>query len=337
MKERQNVIVKALVLAAITALACFAATATATRKKSSPAPYASVKAMPAPTIFAEGSISTDDYESHPAFTPDGRTLYFLKDSPTFNFWTIVVSHFRNNRWTTPEVAPFSGQYRDADPFITADGSALYFISDRPNAAASVKDAPQSLDIWMMERRGDGWSEPKNLGVPVNSTGNEWHPTLASDGTLYFGSDRTGGKGRTDIYRSRLVKGKYTEPENLGDGVNTAFDEFEPYVAPDQSYLIFMAARPDGRGGSDLYLSYNRAGAWTKATNLGEKINSSGSEYSPKVSPDGRYFFWTSTRGFGSTPQTKRLTYAELLAKLRSPRNGLGDIYQIDLSALNIER
>lgn len=98
----------------------------------------------------------------------------------------------------------------------------------------------------------------------------------------------------------------------------------------------MVARPDVRGASDIYLSYNRAGAWTEAVNLGEKINSSGSEYSPKVSPDRGYFFWTSTRGFGTTPQTKRLTYAELHAKLRSPRNGLGDIYQIDLSALNIQ-
>jgi Tol biopolymer transport system component len=336
MTERRDVIAKTSIFAAA-ALAFFASTATATRTKSSPPPYASKKALPEPTVFAEGVVSTDDYESHPAFTPDGKTLYFLKNSPTFNFWTIVVTHFKNNRWSMPEVAPFSGQYRDADPFITADGSRLYFISDRPTLAPNGKDEPRSLDIWMMEKRGDAWGEPKNPGGPLNSTGNEWYPTLASDGTLYFGSDRAGGKGRTDIYRSRLVEGKYTEPENLGDSINTASDEFEPYIAPDQSYLIFMAARPDGRGGSDLYLSYNRAGAWTKAVNLGEKINSIGSEYSPKVSPDGRYFFWTSTRGFGSMPQTKRLTYVELINKLRCPGNGLGDIYQIDLSALNLER
>ena len=98
----------------------------------------------------------------------------------------------------------------------------------------------------------------------------------------------------------------------------------------------MATRPDGRGGSDLYISYQRSGAWTKAVNLGDKINSTGSEYSPKVSPDGKYFFWSSTRGSVSTSQTKHLTYAELLTKLRSPRNSLGDIYQIDISALNIQ-
>lgn len=342
MRDSQCVFFRALLLASAlaTVAACFGVPATATRAGSSRAPYASDKPMPEPTVFGEGVVSTDDYESHPAFTPDGRTLYFLKNSPTFNFWTIVVAHFKNNRWSAPEVAPFSGQYRDADPFITADGSKLLFISDRPAdtaaPAGSGKGEARSLDIWMLEKKGGGWGEPKSLGVPVNSAGNEWYPTVASDGTLYFGSDRAGGKGRTDIYRSRLIGGKYAEPENLGEAINSQFEEFEPFVAPDQSYLIFMAARPDGRGGSDLYVSYNRAGAWTKAENLGEKINSSGSEYSPKVSPDGRYFFWSSTRGFGSTPQPKRLTYAELLSKLHSTRNGLGDIYQIDLSALNLK-
>lgn len=337
MNTLRNVIVKATVAAAVV-LACFGAYASASMSESAPPPYASIKPLPEPSVFAEGVICTEDHESHPAFTPDGKTLYFLKNSPTFNFWTIVVAHFRNNKWSAPEVAPFSGQYRDADPFITADGSKLFFISDRPaGAAAGAKDEARSLDIWMMEKRGDGWSAPVNVGAPVNANGNEWHPTLASDGTLYFGSDRAGGKGRTDIYRSRLVAGKYTEPENLGDNVNTRFDEFEPFVAPDQSYMIFMAARPDGRGASDLYISYQRAGAWTKAENLGDKINSSGSEYSPKVSPDGKYFFWTSTRGFGAMPQAKPLTHAELLTKLRSPRNGLGDIYQIDIGALNIVR
>jgi len=296
-------------------------------------PYASKQPLTEPAIFGSGVISTADFDSHPAFTPDGKTLYFLRSSPTFNFWTIVVSHFENNHWSAPEVLPISGQYRDADPFITSDGKRFYFISDRPKDAAS--SAERSLDIWFMEKAGNGWGPPQNAGAPINSPGQEWYPTIAQDGTMYFGSDRAGGKGRTDIYRSRLVDGKYTEPENLGESINTQFEEFEPYIAPDQKYLIFMAQRPDGRGGSDLYISYQRDGAWAKAVNLGDKINSSGSEYSPLVTPDGKYFFWSSTRSL-PTSQTKRLTYTDLLNKLRSPGNGLGDIYQIDISALNIQ-
>ena len=297
-------------------------------------PYASDKPINEPAIFAAGVISTGDFDSHPAFTPDGKTLYFLRSTPTFSLWTILVSRFDKGKWGTPETAPFSGQYSDADPFITSDGSRLYFISNRPVAGKPTPD----LDIWVMEKAASGWTEPRNVGAPINSPGSEWYPTVAANGTIYFGSDREGGKGRTDIYRARLIDGKYTTAENLGESINTQFNEFEALIAPDESFLILMAGgRPDGRGGFDLYISYNRNGVWTKPANLGDKINSSGNEYSPTISPDGKYFFWTSTRSFADRPLEKRLDYHELMNSIRSPRNGLGDIYQIDLTALNIQK
>src|SRR5262249_9702804 len=111
-----------------------------------PVPYASATPVPEPVVFGPGVISTGDYETHPAFTPDGQTIYFLKDTPTFSFWTMVESHFVNGHWSTPEVAPFSGQYSDADPFITADGSKLFFISNRPLKAG--EKAKDDLDIWV---------------------------------------------------------------------------------------------------------------------------------------------------------------------------------------------
>jgi Tol biopolymer transport system component len=296
-------------------------------------PYASDQPMPAPAVFGRGVISTGSFDSHPEFTPDGKTLYFLRSAPNFNFWTILVSHFANGQWSTPEVAPFSGQYSDADPFITRDGAQLFFISRRPAAGKAGRDT----DIWVMDRTPSGWSEPRNVGVPINSEGDEWYPTVTRDGTLYFGSDRPGGKGSTDLYRSRLVNGKYAPPENLGDVINTQFDEFEPFITADESLLLFMASgRPDGIGGSDLYVSHHRNGAWTKPVNLGDKINTRGREYSPKISPDGKYFFWTSTRNFTEKPLEKRLTYSELMDTLEGPGNSLGDIYQVDLSALGLQ-
>jgi hypothetical protein len=135
-----------------------------------------------------------------------------------------------------------------------------------------------------------------------------------------------------------VGGKYADAENLGDVINTPANEFEALIAPDESFLILMAGgRPEAKGGFDLYISYNRNGTWAKLENLGDKINSSGNEYSPVISPDGKYFLWTSARGFADNPLEKRLDYRELMNKLQSPRNGLGDIYYIDLSTLNIAR
>lgn len=287
-----------------------------------------------PTIFGEGVVSTGDFDSHPAFMPDGKTLYFVRSDPTFTLWTILVSNFQKGKWSEPKVAPFSGQYADADPFITLDGKRLYFISSRPVAEKKTQD----LDIWFVEQTANGaWGEPQNLGVPVNSNGAEWYPTITKDGTIYFGSDRAGGKGRTDIYRCRLLNGKYAEAENL-DEINTQFNEFEPYISPDEKFLIFMGGgRAEGHGGTDLYISYNRQGTWTKPINLGDKINSPRNEYSPYISPDGRYFFWTSARNFADTRLEKKLSFRELSNKLRSPGNGLGDIYQIDVSELKIEQ
>ena len=131
-------------------------------------------AAPEPQLFGENAISTSDDESHPAFTPDGKTLYFLKNDPSFNHWTIVVSHDQNGKWATPEVAPFSGQFSDADPFITLDGQRLFFISTRPVNGKPKEDT----DIWMMKKKDNGpgapasWSEPEHLAA-VNSDVNEW--------------------------------------------------------------------------------------------------------------------------------------------------------------------
>ena len=290
-----------------------------------------------PTVFAPGVISTGDYEVCPEFSFDGKTLYFVKSTPDANFWTIVFSRFERGKWSAPRVAPFSGQYSDADEFITRDGQLMFFISKRPLPNARSKE-PRKLDIWVMHRTATGWGEPRNLGAPVNSEESEYFPTLTNDGTLYFGSSRVGGKGGVDLYRSRCLNGEYQQPENLGDAINSEFDEYEPFIAPDERFLIFMAGgRPDGLGGFDLFISYNRNGRWTNAKNLGAPINTAAAELSPRITANGKYFFWASARSAIDKPKTGNWTIQELTNAYHRPQNGLGDIYFIDVSALILER
>lgn len=306
-----------------------------TKTEKSNSSYLSDKTILDPTIFAPGVISTGEYEFGPAFMPDGKTLYYVKSTPDFLYWTMVYSQFENGKWSEPQVAPFSGQYTDGDPFITADGKQMFFISNRP-LNPSVSTAPVKLDIWVIDKTANGWSEPKNLGKTINEA-SQYFPTVTQDGTLYFGSSRKGGKGGIDLYRSKFVNGAFQEPKNLGDAINTQFDEFEPFISSDESFLIFMArGRTDGLGGYDLFISYNENGKWTKAENLGEPINSTADDYSPKISRDGKYFFWTSTRSVINSPKTKSWDYQTLTNAHRAPQNGLGDIYYISIEALKLK-
>src|SRR5262245_759954 len=288
-----------------------------------------------PALFAEGIISTGDMELNAAFTPDGKTLYFTKRTPRPLLWVIVVSRFRGGKWSAPEVAEFSGQYSDFDPIISPDGKKLYFCSNRP-----VDSQPrQDFDIWVVEKTATGaWSDPRHLDAPVNTKAQEFYPSVTADGTLYFSSTREGGKGRGDIWRARLADGKYSEPENLSEAINSQYFDGDPFIAPDESYLIFASyGRPDGLGDGDLYISFRREGAWTKAVNLGPGINSNALDFCPIMAPDGKYFFFTSERSFADKPLPVRMTSQQWQKRLKSPQNGLGDIYRVEFSLLNAHR
>lgn len=307
------------------------------------APYATKSKLTQPRMFGRGVISTEDDEIGGAFTPDGRDFYFAKRTPgtiLSSLIVICVSHYSKGKWSRPRIAPFSGRYIDFGPSISPDGSKLFFTSIRP---AEGKSAPDP-DIWVVEKNRAGrWSQPRNLGAPVNSAGPDQYASVASDGTIYFSSVRPDGKGSLDIYRSRFVNGKYTEPENLGDAINTDAPETQPYIAPDQSFLLFASTgRPDSPVGpgspyprSDIYISFNRNGKWTQARRLGSRVNTITTESNPLVTPDGKYLFFTSERNFTSIPMGKKLRYRELRRLLHQTGNGLGDIYQIDLSAAGV--
>lgn len=293
-------------------------------------PYASPVPLPQPVRFAPGVVSTGFSDGPPTFSPDGRTLYFLRNSPDGRYWTIVASHFRDGRWRKPEVAPFSGQYNDADPTFSRDGNTLYLASNRPVDGRAHADT----DIVVAHRDGDGWGAFRRVDA-VSSPADEYFPIVADSGTLYFASERDGGKGGTDVWRARRVGDGFGAPENLA-ALNTPGNEIEAFAAPDESYVILASdGRADTRGKYDLYVSWQCDGQWSEPRNLGDDINSEAKDYAPKLSPDGRYLFFTSNRSTFGEPEGRRLTTAELDRRLSAPGNGLNDVYQVDVAALKL--
>lgn len=244
-----------------------------------------------PERFAPGVVSTERTELNSVFAPDGREFYFTIQTVQ-GPWKIMVTKLIDGVWTKPEVAFFSGLHSDVDLFISPDGRRLFFCSNRP---LDGQGKPRrDYDIWVVERAGEGWSKPANLGAPVNSEGNEFYPSVTRDGTLYFQSARPDARGGRDIYRARIENGAYRKVENLGEPINSTLMEGDGLISPDEEYLVFSVDRQDGFGQGDLYVSFRgRDGAWTEPRNLGNAVNTAAHENCPILSPDGRFFFYTS--------------------------------------------
>jgi len=282
-----------------------------------------------PKLFAPGIVSTGMYERDLAITPDGDEIYF--SVATGGYAAIVCVRLVDGRWTEPQIAPFSGRYLDMEPCLAPDGSRLMFLSNRPREGEEEVRGWQNQHIWAVDRTAEGWSEPYDVGEPVNSDRhNSFFPSLAADGTLYFTIN--GEEINAHLVRSRLVDGRYTEPEDLGPQVNAFDDVFNAYVSPDQSFIILIAdGGEDSVGGYDYYVTFSTEdGTWTDPVNLGETVNTPDNETSPYVTPDGKYFFFaksvrTSPEGYPERP----LTYADLVALKDNAENGLADIYWVD--------
>jgi ankyrin repeat protein len=248
-------------------------------------------APPAP--FALDIVSTHRFQHGTiAFSPDGTEAYWstelaLPDSG-YSYGMIVFSHVVNGRWSEPAPAPFSRLgWSDDVPIFAPDGQRLYFLSARPTGSEEGRQAER---IWYVTRESGGWSEPQIIEGGPNTLDLHWLFSVAADGSIY-------SPGDGDIHVSRLVDGVYQAPVNLGAPVNSDANEGAPYVAPDQSYLIFMRVRHEENiGFIDLWISFrDESGGWTVPMNLGEGVNSTESDICPILSHDGKYLFFNSAR------------------------------------------
>jgi Tol biopolymer transport system component len=243
-----------------------------------------------PVLFAPGIVSTDQRELNSIFTPDGREFYFsIADSAGA---TVMVTRWADGVWTEPAPASFSSGHGEVDPFISPDGNRLFYGSRRP---LHSEEPEAGWQIWVVDRLASDWGEPQPLGGAVNSGERQIYPSIAADGTLYFQSIREGTLGESDIFFSRLEDGEYRQVENIGPPINSEYAEGDVYIAPAQDYVIFVSSdRPGGFGQGDLYISFRLpSDTWSMPMNLGSTINTERTDYCPVVSPDGRYFFYTS--------------------------------------------
>ena len=282
-----------------------------------------------PSIFAPGVISDGYANRDMAIHPNGDKIFYSILLPKRSGVLMQVNR-KNDIWNKPIVAPFSGKYSDIEPCFSYDGKRLYFASNRP---LKDDDPPKDYDIWYVELCDAGWKEPVNLGSPINTGANEFYPSITRDNVLYYTASY---EGNEDIYRSRMIGGKFNKPQRLGDAVNSESGEFNAFISLDETYLIFSSfGREDGFGGGDLYISFkNDSDDWTKAINMGERFNSSRLDYCPYISFDGKYFFFTSSRLDNSVNKLKFQKYNDIVTMQSSPGNGNDDIYWVLAETIN---
>ncbi|MCP4213162.1 MAG: hypothetical protein GY765_00830 [bacterium] len=269
-----------------------------------------------PERFAPGIVSTAGVEHSPAvFSPDGKEVFWtavFKGSPN---GVILFSNMKNNRWSKPKPASFSGTDSDDTPAFHPNGDRLFFCSNRPLQGEGKMEPgkKKSWNIWFVDRTSTGWSKPRNAGPEITKHPNAY-PCISADGTLYFVSWQSGIKNSRDIYRAKWGGKGFLKPEKLGPEINSEANEGYPYVSPDEGFIIFESDRPGGFGKMDIYISFRtKDGSPGKAQNMGTVVNTPHVDRFGWVSPDGKYLF------FGSD------------------RNGNPDVYWLPTSALPFAR
>jgi Tol biopolymer transport system component len=283
-----------------------------------------------PVVFAPEVISTGLDELNSVFSPDGNEFYFSVRNP--NFSTIFVSKKIENHWSIPKPLDFTTKYNDIDVSISPDGMKLFFSSNRKSE--SNEETKSNFDIWYCYREGKNWGKPSKLGNEINSQSDDFYPIVTRDGTFFFNSQRA-GQGTNDIYTSKLKNGEYLPAEKLSDKINTEFREFDAYVDPDQKFIIFASDRPGGFGQSDLYISFRTDNnEWSQSTNMGPKINGIGNEFSPYLSPDGKYLFYTRQTWTPIDDPKEPLNRDYYFKALNNFDNLLGNIWWVDSKIIN---
>jgi outer membrane protein OmpA-like peptidoglycan-associated protein len=261
----------------------------------------SIHAMEHPVDFKPvnlgPNINTISDEYWPCLSTDENTLVITRLVRTDDFLKKVqedffISQWGDSGWRTMKNAgnPLNTPDNEGAQTISGDGRTMIFT------ACNRKDGMGRCDLYWSVKEGDQWSQPKNLGKPINTAYRETQPSITPDGrTLYFSSDRPGGKGQHDLWVSyRQSDELWSLPENMGDSVNTTGTEMSPFIHPDNQSLYFSSNGHIGMGGFDLFVSRrDSAGIWKKPVNLGYPINTNRDEIGLIVNSRGDKAYFSS--------------------------------------------
>ena len=201
---------------------------------------------------------------------------------------MYIKKIADGRWTLPEIAPFSGVVSDGGSTFNYTGDKLFFYSKR---VLTEKEVPNN-NIWYTERIESSWSDPIKITSKVNTDKLQAGPSIAQNNNLYFINYKENTPGNMALARAEYVNGEYKKTEFLGSPFNVDTHDWLPFIAGDESYLIFSGNSKENTDRFDLYISFrDTSGKWSDRINLGDKINTEGAERFPGVSHDGKIFFF----------------------------------------------
>lgn len=279
-------------------------------------------ATPAPAVFAPGVISGPADDADPAFSADGRTVVFARNS------TLMIATLQGGTWSTPVIAPFSGQWMDQQPTMSPDGRFLVFVSNRPIRAGEAKGP--SGNLWRVDRQGDGWGQPVHLPATVNRTASTWAPSVAGDGSLYF-IERSAPDAPFRLRRAQYRDGGYlaSTPVDFGDPTT---QDVDPAVAPDESFIVFGSMHPGPDAHERLVIAMRDGAGWRKPVDLGDVVNGDGSTDTneARLGPDHRTLYFSTDRA--SRPHYPRTAAQAQADQARAAAwdNGRQNIWSVPL-------
>lgn len=233
-----------------------------------------------PELFAPKIFNAEHgYHSPVVFSPDFTEAVW---SPMRRGECLMYSRVIDGQWSIPREVDFGLSMGVGDATFSPDGNRIYFCSFQPPEEGS----PERERIWYTERVGADWSAPRLIDDVIRA-----HPTyltfsFAENGNLYFTSEMPGVRGEQDIYLARFDGEKYLEPVDLGEAINSDGMDMAPFVARDESYLIFTRVGSTTRK-ADLYISFKGPnGEWTQAVDLGETLNTAHNDLAATVTRTG---------------------------------------------------